>query len=620
MPQKGAGRNPAPAASAWGEVEQVEDLVASGVVLGTSESLAQHPPIKKADVLSATGITIPQFGGILGDRQDALERFMAMSHQWQAKVDQTLQRMVQRLEEVCASSQVTVQSTASVGIMASTASMDHIKSAAGWQDGKSFANFPLTVNAISPYVVNEEWKDQHPPCEPDLAVLAVVPDGEQNGQALPENADKPVRKENPLNRKDSMKSRAPKSRHKLLIGTNEANFHSLWIRIVESLYFEVGSVTAIVLNAIYLGVQVEHLCRASERGQDLEQSHRTFFIVDSIFLLVFALELVIRFAARGRGMFDPAELSWTAFDMLVVLVGFIQFCIELTGSNLGDQWRYMSALRTARLVKTFRVIKIIRVLPRFSMLRLMLTSIVCSMDSLVWVLVILFGCFYLFGTVLSRGVHDYLAAQNLWNHASTADLQQRFGNLERTIMSLFMSMCGGVDWGDLLDVLEPMHVSYKLIFLFFISFAVFVLVNIVTGVFVESAMEASRSDRDSIIEERKNQLKDSAEEMEAIFHEMDADASGEINQYEFQKFVSNERVRAYFDAIKLDVSDRPEQLFKLMDFKDDDGAVQVQDFMEACRKLSGEARALDVCRLHVDVCDMKRTLGNLSDKLSVRQP
>merc|ERR1712079_127703 len=64
-----------------------------------------------------------------------------------------------------------------------------------------------------------------------------------------------------------------------------------------------------------------------------------------------------------------------------------------------------------------------------------------------------------------------------------------------------MAMAGGRSWGEHYIFLEAIPFQYRLIFLFFLTFTMFAVLNIVTGVFVDSAMNANTSSRQVVIHE-----------------------------------------------------------------------------------------------------------------------
>merc|ERR1712048_1060034 len=112
------------------------------------------------------------------------------------------------------------------------------------------------------------------------------------------------------------------------------------------------------------------------------------------------------------------------------------------------------------------------------------------------------------------------------------------------------------------DMLGKLPAQYCFLFLLFITFAVFAVVNIVTGVFVENAIANNQSDRDIVVHEELEAKKSYLESMRNVFEEMDDDGTGYITIEEFESRLGDHRVIAYFNAMKLDVSDA-RTLFKL---------------------------------------------------------
>merc|ERR1719262_2197992 len=138
-------------------------------------------------------------------------------------------------------------------------------------------------------------------------------------------------------------------------------------------------------------------------------------------------------------------------------------------------------------------------------------------------------------------------------------------------------MSGGNDWGQYYDALYTLDILYRMMFLLFIVFTVFAVVNIVTGVFVDSAMQANTTDREIIVHEELNVRKEYLQSMQQIFEEMDDDNKGTISLDEFERKLNDERVIAYFNAMKLDVSDA-RVLFRLLDYDQSD-EISIDEFL-----------------------------------------
>merc|ERR1719482_1268452 len=87
--------------------------------------------------------------------------------------------------------------------------------------------------------------------------------------------------------------------------------------------------------------------------------------------------------------------------------------------------------------------------------------------------------------------------------------------------------------------------------------------------------------------------------MQEIFEEMDEDGKGTITLGEFEDKLKDERVIAYFNVLKLDVSDA-RILFALLDY-DNSKEIGIDEFLEGCYKLQGESRSLDMKIMQFEV-------------------
>ncbi|CAL1165816.1 unnamed protein product [Cladocopium goreaui] len=90
---------------------------------------------------------------------------------------------------------------------------------------------------------------------------------------------------------------------------------------------------------------------------------------------------------------------------------------------------------------------------------------------------------------------------------------------------------------------------------------------------------------------------------------IDIDDNGFITRDEFDECLKQEKFMAFFRAIKLDYRDA-QLLFDLLD-SDQSGKVTVDEFIDGCAKLQGEATALETKVLHLEVQMVRRQLEKL---------
>jgi hypothetical protein len=335
------------------------------------------------------------------------------------------------------------------------------------------------------------------------------------------------------------------------------------------------------------------------------------------------VELGLRWKAEGLvDFFRTIEVGWNVLDVVVVgssvLELLLDFVAFIAGMDKSDAVGNVSVLRVLRVIRVVRVARIIRVMKFFRELRIMIYSILGCMKNLMWVTVILSGTFFVFGVAFTSAVTDYMVTNDAgpagWGLEEHEELLDYFGTVDKSILHLFMSMSGGNDWSQYYFAMEVLPIWYRFGYLIFILFCLFAVVNIVTGVFVESALQSNIKDRDIIVHEELQNKKMYLQSMESIFEEMDEDSKGTITLGEFEDKLKDERVIAYFNVLKLDVSDA-KILFALLDY-DNSKEIGINEFLEGCYKLQGESRSLDMKIMQYEVKFLKERFEEFDGRLN----
>jgi len=423
------------------------------------------------------------------------------------------------------------------------------------------------------------------------------------------------------------KKAAPKKKGKkaqLFKPTQVDEHHALpWLhRLTTHKGYEMFSGTLIVLNSIFLGFQTQYLAEMyidnASRNEPLGDPPDVFFAFHCIFCVLFAIELGLRWVADGLlEFFKHEEMWWNILDIVVVVSSALEVLMELiataTGREKSDALQNVSVIRVLRVVRIVRVARVIRVMKFFRELRMMIYSILGCVKNLMWVIIVLLMTFYMFGVGFTTAACDYLDSSEKWNDEQYEVLVDSFGTIDKSIISLFMSMSGGNDWEVYYSSLLWLPIYYRMAFLLFIAFSTFAVVNIVTGVFVESALGANIKDRDIVVHEELEEKKAYMASMQEIFEEMDEEGNGTISLAEFEHKLKDERVIAYFNALKLDVSEAS-KVFHLLDHDRSD-EVGIDEFLTGCWNLQGESRSLDIKIMEMEVDDVEHKVDGLQDEI-----
>lgn len=217
-------------------------------------------------------------------------------------------------------------------------------------------------------------------------------------------------------------------------------------RLLERPNVQRAIVTLIVVNAAVLGLQTSTWA-VQQFGTWLDSA-------DRVILVVFVVEISLRFVAQGRRFFrDP----WNWFDAAVVGV-------SLVPSN--------APLAVLRGLRVLRVLRLVAVAPR---LRRVVGAMLAAIPGLVATLVVLALVFYVFGVI---GTHLFGEGFPAW-----------FGSLGRTVYTLFQVMTLE-SWS--MGISRPVMERFPFAWMFFVPFiltATYTVLNLFVAIIVGATQE-----------------------------------------------------------------------------------------------------------------------------------
>merc|ERR1712060_486409 len=99
------------------------------------------------------------------------------------------------------------------------------------------------------------------------------------------------------------------------------------------------------------------------------------------------------------------------------------------------------------------------------------------------------------------------------------------------------------------------------------GFCLLAVMNVVTGVFVESALQTAKHDKDIYL----------LHHVRRLFKDSDKDGDGCLGWDDFEAALANPQMKIYFEAIDLDLEEAVE-LFQLIDV-DESGLIDLDEFV-----------------------------------------
>lgn len=373
----------------------------------------------------------------------------------------------------------------------------------------------------------------------------------------------------------------------------------------DSFDYVMGSLLA--LNAVIIGIQVDLV---SKEASDPPWSRA----IDLIFCSIFVVELLLRIGAFQRRFFSTEGWQWNLFDSIVVFFSVADEATKLVLSDsevqeIFDSFGFLRLLRLGRIV---RLVRMVRLIPA---LKSMVYLILASLKSFLWtvvLLIILMYCVAVYFTELAYDLHHKHPQKDF------STVKQTWGSVAGSIFSLFQAITGGNDWHNFLSVFDdfvPGTNTNTFVFAIFIAFATLVMMNLVTGVFVEGAQRIAREEKNQELLKHVRRLlapdKSRPTPRPSVFIRGEDDHHEELISWtEFCKKLNTEEMRAYLTAFELDAS-QAKDIFYILD-QDRVGKVTMREFFSACVNLHGRPRLADTAILrHL----IQRTFADLSQQL-----
>lgn len=327
--------------------------------------------------------------------------------------------------------------------------------------------------------------------------------------------------------------------------------------------------------------------------------------------VIFIVELVLRMYAMGLEFFQGKDLPWNLFDFGLVFISLAEMAIVRINYGLKNKYDNVLMLRVVRVIRIVRVARVLRLLRFFRHLRMLIHSIFATLKSLVWAVLLLGVIMYSFGVVFTQAAKEHEV------EAGPTQLSYYYGSVMRSILTLFKSVTNGVSWELVFQPLHDEHWMYGCIFILYIIFATFAVLNVMTGQFCQAAMESAKKNDDDMICDLLANKEMYVTKLKSLFASLTEDAENRITLDTFEKSINNERIQAYFHSLDIKISDAW-TLFRLLD-EHNENAIDMTKFIEGCLQLRGPATAIDIKKLAHEIHWFDKHLGGHLEEVACNQ-
>jgi len=392
-------------------------------------------------------------------------------------------------------------------------------------------------------------------------------------------------------------------------GEMEIHREGLLSRIVNRNSFEMFFTCVVLTNSIFIGIEVQIGLQSSG------ESPAAIRAIQYLYTTLFTVELLLRMIVHGRQYFWNEDWLWNWLDIFIVSTSLWELGVDIVSMLSKSDGEVASlegvtGLKAFRIVRVTRIAKTVRLLHIFRFilaLRMLITSIINTLKSLLWAIILLVLIIYVFAVIFTQSVNSFLREDsNTLDPELEPNLVKYFGSLTDSMLSLFMSIAGGISWVEVISPLRRISEAWVFLFLFYISFTYFAVLNVVTAVFCQSAIEGAQNDHAAKVQAVLADKASHLEKIRALFSQFGCD-DGVITYAIFEDKIDSPAVKEYFATLGLDVYDAW-QFFKLLDL-DGGGAVEIEEFLMGCLRLRGQATAMEMAKVMNDLTWLIKSQG-----------
>lgn len=374
---------------------------------------------------------------------------------------------------------------------------------------------------------------------------------------------------------------------------------------IETTQADVIFGSAILLNAIFLGISVDNAKAGVQTGINW-----TNWIVESVFLVVFVLEICLRVQAvmpQWTKFFD----YWGMFDLFVTVLSLVDNFILTFALSGSEDDSALGAFTVLRIFRLFRLIRIVRVLKMFKDLIVMVQGLSGSFKSVGWMSLLMLIIMYTGSILVVVLIGQPMAGEN-------EDIDHFFGSLIKAMYSHFclVTLEGWISVSDA----AILHASWiwGLYSVGLICFTNMVLLNLMVGCIVERIIV--------LAEEQEQEVSEFAAESQQLettlgklFSSSDLDASGDITYQEVRAMLDRESTAQILDTFGINISIPHDVLHTIMHL-DRDGVTTFKAFFDAVIRLCGSKSNIHSMFVQYDVCrwefDLVRKIKELEAKVA----
>ncbi|CAK9076732.1 unnamed protein product [Durusdinium trenchii] len=252
--------------------------------------------------------------------------------------------------------------------------------------------------------------------------------------------------------------------------------------------------------------------------------------------------------------------TWNVFDFTIVTLSVVETMVDWWAQSISssaDGSNSFRVMRALRLVRTLRGFRIIRLFRYFSVPQQHFNkkSNIEGLQARHW-------AWYRLVTDHCRFMAIEQNADNNAIPACEDNLQPYWVNVMDSMMTLFMSITGGINWFEAYEPLRQVSLMALWLFNLYVVIGFFTILNMVTGVFVNTAIESASADKDIATLKQMQKRLENMSSLREVFQEMNAFNVNEVSLDDLEDALSQNKLGTFMESLGISTDDVPQPQLK----------------------------------------------------------
>jgi len=365
--------------------------------------------------------------------------------------------------------------------------------------------------------------------------------------------------------------------------------------LISSPWFRGFFFVAVALNALTMGLRL-----------DVLPNNAIWNIFEHVFTAIFLMEMLIKLFCLKFAYFTCV---WNLLDLVIVITAILDAWI--LGPVMGTEANFV------RMFAFFRLLRVIKMLKMRRELMTLVKGIFGSLQSMLWIAVLLAGVVYVFAIFFTALIRD-----EIYTKGPSTDVPKKyFGSLSRTMLTLFnISILD--EWNA---IVRPVFLNQMWLVPFFLLFLIltaFSLMNAIVGIIVERTTDAAHEMDYIEAEDKRLGRMHKSDAIWGLVESLDKDKDQSISVYDIEEFCKDAKKMAELQGL-LDDMDMPdfftlEDLHTLLDLEAS-GIVTKQHFEVGFSRLAKHSPFHCMCLDQLTMGKIRRQLKHLGDRIDANR-